>query len=187
MLAEQTRSRGDRVGPLAMALGVLASACSTTLAVERPFSSARLGEVNSMLRDRTATVTYETRGGERIRDVASDISFDVKMVRWTLWESEFARRTGTPPGQPVEAPIEAVRRVTLCDGNCRALGALEGVGFGVLVSLVVGLAGAATCHGEYCAFWFIGPAFAIVPLGALFGLGAGHRTIVDVQPPAPPL
>lgn len=168
---------------LALPLGILMSACSTTLAVQRPFSSTRLGEVNSVLRDRNATVTYEMRSGERVKDVASATSFTVEKARWTVWESEFARSRGTPPGQPVEAPIDAVRRITLCDASCRGLGALEGVGFGVLLSLVVGLIGATSCHGEYCVYWLVAPPFAIVPLGALIGLGGGHRTVVDLEPP----
>jgi hypothetical protein len=167
----------------ALVLAFLMSACSTTVAVERPFTRDRLGEVNSILRDRNAMVTYETRSGERVKDVASDVSFTVEKARWTLWESEFARARQTQQGVAVEASIDAIRRVTLCDAGCHAIGALEGVGVGLLLSLAVGAIATSTCHGEYCVYGWLAPPMALIPLGALIGLGAGHRTVIDLAPP----
>jgi len=143
-----------------------------------------MAETDSVLTGRNATVTYAVPGGEPAKDVASGIAFTPEKARWTLWESEFARERRTPPGQLVEAPIDTVRKITLCDAGCHARGALEGAGFGLLAGLLAGAIGAATCHGEYCPFWYaVGPILAI-PLGTLIGLGSGHRTIIELEPPA---
>jgi hypothetical protein len=163
-------------------LAALATACSTTIGVERPFTGERLADINSMLDDKNAVITYAPRGGKPQKEDASAITLTPEKARWT--EPEFARDRHAPPGQPVEAPIDAVRKVTLCDSSCRGKGALEGAGLGLVAGLLAGAIGKATCHGEYCGFWFLtGPVFA-VPLGTLIGLGAGHRTIIELEPPA---
>jgi len=169
---------------LALALTVVGTGCSTTIAVKRPFSAERLAEIDSMLVDRNATVTYAPPGGEPVKDVASGIALTSEKARWTVWESDFARERRTPPGQVVEAPIDTVRKITLCDASCRGLGTLEGAGFGLLAGFVAGAIAAATCHGEYCQFWYaVGPVLGL-PLGTLIGLGGGHRTIVELEPQA---
>jgi len=55
----------------ALALSILLCACSTTIAVERPLSSDRLAEIDSLLRDRNAIVTHAPPGGQPAKDVAS--------------------------------------------------------------------------------------------------------------------
>jgi hypothetical protein len=169
---------------LAVASAVLATACSTTISVERPFSAQRMAEIDSMLVGRNATVSYAPPGGESAKDVASSIALTAEKARWTVWDSDFARERGTPPGQIVEAPIDAVRKITLCDASCRAKGALEGAGFGLLLGLVAGAIAATNCHGEYCAYWYVSGPLVGIPLGTLIGLGAGHRTVIEVEPPA---
>jgi hypothetical protein len=169
---------------IALAAALLGTGCSTTIAVERPLAGERLAEINSMLAGRNATVTYTTPGGEPFKDIASAIMLAPERARWMAWDSDVGRAQGSPPGHVVEAPIDAVRKITLCDAGCHARGALEGAGFGLLAGLLVGAIGAATCHGEYCAYWYAtGPILAI-PVGALIGL-AGHRTTIELAPPGP--
>jgi hypothetical protein len=168
---------------LAVASAVLAAACSTTISVERPFSAQRMAEIESMLAGRNATVSYSPPRGEPVKDVASAIALTPEKARWTVWDSDFARERRTPPGQPVEAPIDAVRKITVCDAGCRARGALEGAGLGLLLGVVVGAIGAASCHGEYCVYWYASGPLLGIPLGTLIGLGAGHRTVVELEPP----
>jgi hypothetical protein len=169
---------------LALALTVMGTACSTTIPVERPFSAQRMAEIDSMLAGRNASVTYAAPGGERVKDVASAIALTPEKARWTVWDSDFARERRTPPGQLVEAPIDAVRKITLCDSSCRAKGALEGAGFGLLLGFVVGAIAAANCHGEYCAYSYVSGPLLGIPLGTLIGLGGGHRTVIELEPPA---
>ena len=169
---------------LVLALAVLGSACSTTIGVERPFASDRLAEVNSMLAGKNATLAYASPKGEQYRYIASEIALTPEKARWTAWESDFARTRGTPPGRPVEAPIDAVRNITLCDASCRAKGALEGAGFGLLVGILLGGIWASYCHGEYCVYTLLFPPLVSVPIGTLLGLGFGHRTNVEFEPVA---
>ena len=168
---------------LALAFAVLGTACSTTVRVERPFAGERMAEINSMLAGRNATVTYAPPGEGPLKDVASDIALTPEKARWIAWASDFSRERSTSAGKAVEAPIEAVRKITLCDAGCRAKGALEGAGFGLLVGLLASAIAATNCHGEYCAYWYAtGPALGI-PLGTLIGLAGGHRTVIELKAP----
>jgi hypothetical protein len=122
--------------------------------------------------------------GHRHKDIASDIALTPEKVRWTVWESEFARERGAPPGRPVEAPIDAIRNVTVCQASCRGKGALEGAGFGLLAGVIVGALAETACHGELCGLWLVTGPILVVPVGALLGLAFGHRTIIEVEPVA---
>src|SRR5437867_7484206 len=135
---------------LTLALAVLGCACSTTIAVERPLASDTLAEINSMLDGRNAIVVHATPARERQRDIASAIALNPEKARWTVWESDFARERGTPPGRPIEAPIDAMRNITLCDAHCHATGALEGAGFGLLAGIVVGAIAPSACDNQLC-------------------------------------
>jgi hypothetical protein len=157
--------------------------CSTTVRMQRPFTSEAVDEANSMLAGRNATVTYTPRGGEPQKDVASAIALTPEKVRWTVWETEFARDRRNLPGQPVEAPIDAVRKITMCDAACHGRGALEGAGFGLAAGLLAGFIAANACSGEYCRYWLISGPVLGIPLGALIGAGSGHRTIIELDPP----
>jgi hypothetical protein len=160
---------------LALAFALLGSACSTTIAVQRPIEADKLTEINSMLEGKDATVTYATAKGAPRSDHASRIALTAEKARWGEPE--------TPQGRTVEVPIDAIRNITLCSASCRIGGALEGAGLGLLAGVVGGLLAASTCSGEYCVFYlFTGPILA-VPVGMLVGL-RGHRTIIEFEPVA---
>lgn len=172
----------------ALAVVLFGYACSTTVRMERPFTSEGVAQINSMLAHRNATVIYVPGSGEPVKEITSGLAVTPDLARWTVWESDFARDRGSPPGQPVAAPIAALRKIVVCDGACRPLGALEGAGFGLLV----GAAGAAAllvthqCRGEACEggnpeVVLVVPVLTTL-IGALIGTGAGHRTVIDVNP-----
>jgi hypothetical protein len=149
-------------------------------------SSDNVAEIDSELRGRNATITLAA-GERQAEDIASDLTLTADKARWISWQSKFARQRLAPPGHLVEAPIDAIRKITLCDAGCRARGALEGAGFGLLIGLVAGGIAAATCHpsgelGNLCGYWYLTGAIFGVPLGTLIGAGAGHRTIIEIQP-----
>jgi hypothetical protein len=163
--------------------------CSTTIGVQQPPSSSKLEEIDRLLREREAVVTYAPPAGEPVKDVASEVVVDPDKVRWVRWESEHARSRGSPRGQAVEAPVDAVRSISICEPGCHAQGAAEGAGLGLLLGLAISGILVARCEpsrelGNLCGFlWIPGPTLGIL-LGALIG-SRGHPTIVEFQPPAP--
>ena len=167
---------------IALAVVIAMTGCSTTIRVQRPLTSESVTEVNSRLEGRNATVTYGPPGAKPQRDAASEITLTPEKARWTMWQSEFARDRKTPPGQRVEAPIDAVRKITYCDASCHAKGILEGAGVGFLLGgLVTGVV-LSTCHSEYC-YYALGIPIVPTLLGALIGGSGGHPTIVELEPP----
>ena len=170
---------------LVAAVAMFASACSTTTTVKRPFASDELSKVNEILERQTATIVHDaTPRRDRQSDIATDISLVPPAARWTVWESGFARDRGTPPGQPVEAPIDAVRKITLCDSSCRTKGALEGAGVGLLAGVILGVIAANHCNPDAtpCGFQIFTIPLLTMPLTTLIGYGFGHRTNIEFGP-----
>jgi hypothetical protein len=163
-------------------------ACSTTESIRRPLSTERLEDVERLLSDQQAVVTYVPRAGVQMKDAASEVVVAPEKVRWVRWESEFARSRGSPPEQVVEVPIDAVRKISICEPGCHGRGALEGVGVGFLVGLGVSGILAAGCSpsrdiGNFCPFlWIPGPVLGML-LGALIG-SRGHPTILEFEAPS---
>jgi hypothetical protein len=167
---------------LVLAIAVLGSACATTIAVERPSAGDTLVEINSMLKGAKATVAHiDTPNRTQQGDIASEIAVTPEKAIWTVWESDFARDRGTPPGRRVESPIDALRNITLCDASCRAKGALEGLGVGVVAAVFLGGILYSACHGEYCYGSFILAPMLTVPIGTLLGLSVGHRNNIEFE------
>jgi len=165
---------------------LLTFGCSTTLPYQRPVSKSSQEQLDEMLRDRDATLTYARSGAEPQKDIASDITVAGDKVQWTRWESEQARSRGSPPGQRVEAPIDAVKNISVCKPGCRGRGALEGAGLGaaaglLLSAVLVSTAGHSNEGIDFSPFvWTAGPV-----LGALIGTLIGTRgvpTNIEFQP-----
>ena len=131
-------------------------------------------------------LTYARSGAEPQKDIASDITVAGDKVQWTRWESEQARSRGSPPGQRVEAPIDAVKNISVCKPGCRGRGALAGAGLGaaaglLLSAVLVSTAGHSNEGIDFSPFvWTAGPV-----LGALIGTLIGTRgvpTNIEFQP-----
>jgi hypothetical protein len=166
---------------------LLAFGCSTTVSIQRPVSQISREGLERLLTQRDATVTYAPPERQPENDAASDVEIWDDKAQWTRWESEQARSRGEPPGQRVEAPLDAVKRISLCDSGCHGRGALEGAGFGAAAGLLVSAILAARCKpnsglGNLCPLaWIPGPVLGIL-VGALIG-SRGHPTVVEFQPP----
>ena len=171
---------------LAVAL-LLASGCSTSLSIQRPISSSDEQQLDRLLRDREATLTYAPPGVEPKKDAASDVTVADDKVQWVLWDSEQARTRGSPPGQRVEAPIDAVRKISVCEPECQRRGVLEGMAVGAIAGGIVSAILVARCNagsglGSFCKFgWIPAPVLGIA-IGGLIGI-RGHPTIVEFEPP----
>jgi hypothetical protein len=186
LLANHFHARSARVMRRTVALVLLlAFGCSTTVSIQRPISQSSREQFERLLADRDALLTYAPSGAQPEKDVASDVTLVDEKVQWTLWESEQARSRGEPPGQRVEAPIDAVQSISFCDDSCRVKGLVGGIAFGaaaglLLSAFVVSRGG----HGEFDVsplVWTAGPV-----VGAVIGTLVGRRgapTTIKFEPP----
>jgi hypothetical protein len=170
-----------------VAFALLASfGCTTVVPARPPLSSNKLAEIEHVLRDGDADLTYVPRdGGGEAREVASEVTVAPDAVSWVRWESSLARSRGSPPGQRVEAPIESVRKIEICEPGCSARGALVGAGLGLvsgvaITGIVVASGGKPGEGGPPPAFFLIPGAAIGLLLGALIG-SRGNPTVVDFE------
>ncbi|HWE23166.1 MAG TPA: hypothetical protein VG496_04415 [Myxococcales bacterium] len=165
----------------------LTCACSTTINIQRPVSSDATQRLEALLRDQVATVAYVPHGDEVKKELASGVAVNSEKVQWVRWESERAQEIGSPRWQRVEAPIDAVREISMCEPGCRGKGALIGAGVGLGLGLLFGAIMYGTCktdfrwEGNLCAYWFVpGPPVGIL-IGSLVGGLVGTHTVIAFE------
>jgi hypothetical protein len=168
---------------------LLALGCSSTVSIQRPVSQISRQRLAGLLGDRDATLMYTPPGGQPEQDVASDVTVVDDKVQWTRWQSEQARSRGSPPGQRVEAPIDAVKKIVVCEPGCTGRGILQGAALGAGAGLLLSAILISRCApsfelGNLCGVLLLPDAVLGGVIGALIG-ARGTPTIVEFQPPQP--
>lgn len=138
-----------------------------------------------LFQDRDVRVTYVAPGERPEDDVASDVQVGSDSVQWSRWESQKAREDRSPAPVPVWAPIDAVRKISVCEPGCQRRGILQGVTAGAIAGVLASAIAFTTCavreSGRHCGlYWIPGPVLGVA-LGAAFG-SSGARTVIEFQP-----